>query len=183
MGQEFDIDKRHAQIICQVFIVLTFSSGMPLLYPVGLLCAFSSYWIDKYLFLRLYRKPPLYDGSMAARARNLVKVALLIHCIMSIYIYSNDQIFTYKDSNSAIQPVREDVNQLLVGIFGRDISYLETKLQLEAGVLKRYLNLFKGHSIMYMVGVIFFFAFVIIQEMFGLFTWLFRFLGLAFMFL
>ena len=95
MGIRFDIDKRYSQILSQVFIIMTFSGGIPLLYPVGMFCSIMCYWTDKFLFVRLYRKPPLYDGAMAQRAGDIIKYSIIIHTMFSLYMYSNEQIFTY----------------------------------------------------------------------------------------
>ena len=48
---------------------MTFGAAMPIMYPLGFVCAFFNFWIDKILFLRVYRKPPLYDDLLAVRAR------------------------------------------------------------------------------------------------------------------
>jgi hypothetical protein len=74
---------------------MTFSGGIPLLYPVGMLCSFMCYWTDKFLFMRLYRKPPLYDNGMAVRAGSIIKYSIVMHIIVSLYMYSNEQMFYY----------------------------------------------------------------------------------------
>lgn len=68
MGPEMEMDKRYSVIISQIFIVMTFSGGLPILYPIGILCAFSTYWVDKWLFVKFYRRPPIYDCKMARSA-------------------------------------------------------------------------------------------------------------------
>lgn len=72
-----------------------FATGLPILYPIGFISIIFIYWTDKMLFLRLYKKPPLYDGDLADRALVMIKLSLLIHIILSIYIYSNNDILTY----------------------------------------------------------------------------------------
>lgn len=74
-----------------------------MLYPVGMLCAYMCYWTDKYLFVRLYQKPPLYDDLMAAQAIKLIKFALFIHCFASLYMYSNDEILSYVRQNDYLR--------------------------------------------------------------------------------
>jgi hypothetical protein len=73
---------------------MTFASALPILYPIGLISIIFIYWTDKYLFLRLYKKPPLYDGDLADRALTMIKLGLFIHIILSIYIYSNNEILS-----------------------------------------------------------------------------------------
>ena len=69
------------------------------MYPVGMFCSIMCYWTDKFLFVRLYRKPPLYDSAMALRAGDIIKYSIIIHIMFSAYMYSNEQIFTYISQN------------------------------------------------------------------------------------
>jgi len=48
-GPEFLIEVRYSQIISSFYIMLMYSSGMPLLYPIGMLQMFMTYWVDKFL--------------------------------------------------------------------------------------------------------------------------------------
>ena len=74
-GPEFLIEIRYSQIITSFFIMLMYSSGMPLLYPIGMFQMFMTYWVDKYLckhlmhdfsiVLRFYKKPPRYGIEMS----------------------------------------------------------------------------------------------------------------------
>jgi len=98
---------------------------MPLLYPVGMFCSMSSYWIDKYLFLRLFRRPPLFDEAMASRGVTLIKIGLCIHCIMSIYIYSNDEIFSYEEKSASINALKGKVDGYMGKWFGYNSEDLE----------------------------------------------------------
>jgi hypothetical protein len=87
---EFEIDKRYSIILSQILVVMTFSGGLPLMYPIGFLCAFINYWMDKCLFLRCHRKPPLYDHRLSSLAKTILKFSILIHVISFLLIYSND---------------------------------------------------------------------------------------------
>ena len=164
MGIEFEIDKRYSQIVAQVFIVMTFSSGIPLLYPVGLICQGVSYWCDKYLVLRLYRTPPQYDDAMAARVRNLIKISIICHCLMSTYIYSNDQILSYQNKNSIVASVRT-FTERLVGNFGGSAPFEQLDEQRHG--LKEYMYLYSCHSLLYFYGMIFILCLVLLEEVFG----------------
>ena len=68
---------------------------MPLLYIVGLITFFITYWIDKFLFLRVYKKPPRYDMSLASTVREITKYSIFLHFAFGFYMYSNSNIFTY----------------------------------------------------------------------------------------
>jgi hypothetical protein len=55
---------------------------------------FFTYWTDKILFLKFYKIPPQYDDVIAERAINIVKFGLMVHIIMTIYIFSNSDILS-----------------------------------------------------------------------------------------
>ena len=55
-GPEFILQLRYAQILSQIFITMTFSSGIPILYLITLISFIISYWVDKFLMLRYFRK-------------------------------------------------------------------------------------------------------------------------------
>mmetsp|Transcript_2180 Transcript_2180/g.3247 ORF Transcript_2180/g.3247 Transcript_2180/m.3247 type:complete len:128 (+) Transcript_2180:3189-3572(+) len=127
---------------------MTFASGIPLLYPVGMLCAFMNYWTDKYLFLRLYKRPPLYDDGMAVRARILLKVAIGVHCLMSFYIYSNSDIMSYDNQLYLYTYVRDTANKWTHDLFDKSLGEIEHEMDLRAQSLDEYFSLYENHSIL-----------------------------------
>ena len=46
-GAEFLIEYRYSQILTTLFIVMMYSSGLPILYLIALLTYFFQYWFDK----------------------------------------------------------------------------------------------------------------------------------------
>lgn len=55
-GPEFILQLRYSQILAQIFITITFSSGLPILYSITFVSLFISFWVDKFLMLRFFRK-------------------------------------------------------------------------------------------------------------------------------
>jgi hypothetical protein len=117
LGRNFEMDKRYSQVLSQILIIMTFAGGIPLLYPVGMCCAFACYWTDKLLFVRLYRKPPLYDNGMAVRAGSIIKYSIVIHVLFSLYMYSNEEIFSYVQSNATLAWARGVAGTVLEKVF------------------------------------------------------------------
>jgi len=78
---------------------MLFSGGMPILYPIGLFSFFLTYWVDKILFVTVYRIPPRYDKGLAVRARRLISIAMIMHFMFAWYMFSNSAIFTYDSDN------------------------------------------------------------------------------------
>ena len=80
------------------WVVLTFSSAMPLLYAVGAVYYIGIYWIDKYLMLNFYRKSQTFNEYVPVKSLDLFKYPVLIHGIISILMFSNLQVFHTKNT-------------------------------------------------------------------------------------
>jgi len=50
------LEVRYGQVMATIFVTMTFSAGIPLLYPLTFGILFVQYWIDKYLVFQYYRK-------------------------------------------------------------------------------------------------------------------------------
>jgi hypothetical protein len=98
-GPQFNIGMRYSQILTTIFAVLLYSSGIPLLYLCCFLFFLITYWIDKWLVLRLYRNPPHIDLYVSKLFNIIIFVAIIIHCGIGIWIYGNEVIL--RDNNSS----------------------------------------------------------------------------------
>lgn len=77
-----------------VFIVMTFSAAMPIMYLAGLILFFSMYWSDKALFLRHYKRPPKYGLELATRSLKILEWAIPIHFFFGLLMLTNPEIFS-----------------------------------------------------------------------------------------
>jgi hypothetical protein len=102
-GPPFEFASNYAQLLSTFFVCLTFSTGIPLLYPLAAANFWVFYFIEKYHFMRVYRIPPHFNTMIGKRATALVPVALGLHLIMAIWVLSNNSLFSSNvDSRSAI---------------------------------------------------------------------------------
>ncbi|KAJ8574940.1 hypothetical protein ON010_g4271 [Phytophthora cinnamomi] len=99
-GPKFDLAARYAQSLTSIFITYMFSAGMPLLHFIGFGAMIMTYWADKFTFLRIARSPPLYDSKLASAAGSLLPYAVLMHCLVAMWMFSNDRIFEYESDVS-----------------------------------------------------------------------------------
>lgn len=76
LGPKFKIATRYPLILNTVFVVMTFSSGMPVLYPLAIVALFTTYWVEKTTLFRMFQKPPHYDASLAELSASLLPWAL-----------------------------------------------------------------------------------------------------------
>ena len=100
IGPELFLDERYAQMLAAIFFSLTYSTALPLLVPLLLIFFVVLYWVDKFLFCRVYRTPPQYSWHLAARAGVLLPIAGLFHLAFGVWMLSNQDI---------IPPVRSTV--------------------------------------------------------------------------
>ena len=84
-------------MIAALFVIMMYSSAIPILYPAGCMLMVVSYWADKCLFLRHYRLPRRYGRKLAARVVEVMEWAILLHLFFGLYMLSNPDIFTYEN--------------------------------------------------------------------------------------
>ena len=77
------------KIMSTFFVCLTFSSGIPILYPIAAFNFLLFYFMEKYMFIHLYKIPPHFTTKVGRRATTLIPIAILMHLAMSIWMLSN----------------------------------------------------------------------------------------------
>jgi hypothetical protein len=82
-GPKFRIATRYPVILNTVFVVMTFSPGLPILYIFGMMTLWASHWVDKVTLFRMYERPPRYDASLAFLSAAVLPWALLAHLVRS----------------------------------------------------------------------------------------------------
>eukprot|EP00347_Sterkiella_histriomuscorum_P015813 403355588 len=92
-GPELQFEGRYATLLTTFYACLFLSFGMPLFYVVGLLSFIFTFYVDKFLFLRHYRLPPLGDRNLSLWSRILMAVAIMIHLIIAFMMISNNLLF------------------------------------------------------------------------------------------
>ena len=97
LGPEFQLENRYSMMIAGLFIMLTYSAAIPILYLAGCAQMTIMYWADKTLFLRHYRLPRRYGRKLAGRAVEVMQWAILLHLLFGLYMLSNPDIFTYEN--------------------------------------------------------------------------------------
>ena len=76
-----------------IFTCYLYSGGMPLL---NVFCFFTLvflYWIDKYLILHHYKKPPRYSPIFNDRILVVLPYAVILHCAFALYMFGSESIF------------------------------------------------------------------------------------------
>jgi hypothetical protein len=58
LGDNLLLDERYAQMLTTVYFSMMYSTGIPLLIPIAMVLFVMMYWVDKYMFCRVYKTPP-----------------------------------------------------------------------------------------------------------------------------
>ena len=101
VGPPMYMSYRYAQILAIFFVTLTFDTGMPILNFVAALNYLVFYCLEKFFFIRLYCAPYRFGSDLGRRATSLIPFAVIIHLAMTIWILSNQSIFSTSNSTSS----------------------------------------------------------------------------------
>jgi len=74
--------------------VMTYASGLPIMYPLGFMHFTFVYWLYKILFTKFYRKTGTFDDILASRTVWYLKVGVMMHLLMGAFVYSNSNILS-----------------------------------------------------------------------------------------
>ena len=86
------LEYRYSNILSILAVIFMYSSGMPILYVFGVIYFLTTYWIDKWMLFRYYKKPVMFDSYIARHSLNWFKYILLLHCIGFTVMFSNSEI-------------------------------------------------------------------------------------------
>jgi hypothetical protein len=92
-GYEYGIAYSYATMHTITWVVLSFSSGMPILYFFAFLYYLFAYWFDKYLILNFYRKPLTFNEDVPVASLSFFKYPVLIHFLFGIFMLSSKEVF------------------------------------------------------------------------------------------
>jgi hypothetical protein len=91
-GPEFILQLRFAQFLSMIFVTMTYSSGLPILYLVAFVSLFITYWIDKFLMLRYFRVANQFTEANSKAVVNILPWAAVFHFIFGYMLYSYPNI-------------------------------------------------------------------------------------------
>jgi hypothetical protein len=92
-GADFDLATRNSFVMTVVFTCLLYSGGMPILNVICFLTMFCLYWVDKFLILRHYKRPPHYNHMLNEKVLQYLPFAVIFHCGFSLYMYGASDLF------------------------------------------------------------------------------------------
>lgn len=105
-GPILEFDYKYSNMIVVVYLVMLYGSGIPILYLIGAIFFFVTYWVDKWLIFYNHRKPSELDEKLTLQVLGLFKYAVILHFIGGILMYSNAAILPVPAEDRAYQVSR-----------------------------------------------------------------------------
>lgn len=109
-----------------MFVIQMYSSGMPILYLIGLIFYLVTFCVNKFLLIYYYQKSRTLTRTIPIFTSEYLKYGLLLHLIVSCFILTNPTAFKTKDKNGSMGTLI-DVSENLEAI-NLDESVLEDQL-------------------------------------------------------
>ena len=80
-----------------IFICLTFSAGIPVLYPIVAIFFQSTYYFDLITIAKYYKKTNVFDEELPIQSLRLFKYAIILHLLFLILIVTKSEICRVDD--------------------------------------------------------------------------------------
>jgi hypothetical protein len=114
-GPEFILHVRYAQVLATIFVTLTYSAGMPLLYALNFVILFIQYWVDKWLVFNYYRKTAYFTRHLSKSVVDLLKYAVFTHFLFGFMSFSYPYIWKSRVVTDKIGNDTQYFNPLRLG--------------------------------------------------------------------
>ena len=97
-GDPLDMDYKYSNMMVVLYLVMLYGSGIPILYIIGAIFFFCTYWVDKWLIFYHHKKIGQFDEKMTLRIISLFKYGAVLHFFGTCLMYSNARILPLPDS-------------------------------------------------------------------------------------
>ena len=125
--QIFEIEDHYAHVLMIIGVGFAFSGGMPMILIACLFSLLTRYLYFKFVFIRFCRVPPAYNEALNDEALRLLPATLVVHCLMSIYMYGGTGLFVTE--TSFLSGYVPNLNNIVInngsGHFNRHCSFVE----------------------------------------------------------
>lgn len=117
----------YAQLYTYLWACLMYSSGMPILYPIGMMFFFILYWVYKGLLLNYYQKTSRFNEQLPRYVVRYIKFGLIFHLIIGFLMYSNSRILSTTEK-SDLGMISEILDQIKIKFFATRFASVHTQL-------------------------------------------------------
>ena len=101
LGQKCSADRKMSRIMSSLFVLVFFSSGMPVMYLLGTIFFTLTYLINKVLFMQYYQKTDTtLSREIPLFSTWILPLAIIIKLTCGIFMYADADIFSSRASLS-----------------------------------------------------------------------------------
>ena len=88
-SKEFEGEKAFSRMMTIIFVILVYSSSMPVLYVVGVFFCGLTYFVKKFLLLKYYRISSTMTKTVPLTMMKYFKFSLVLHIIFSLIMLTH----------------------------------------------------------------------------------------------
>lgn len=81
-----------------LLVIMTFSSGMPALYVIGIFFFSLTYLINKMVLFKFYQKSLTLNRVMPLEGTSVLNLSIVIHMLFACFMLTNPSLFLTKDN-------------------------------------------------------------------------------------
>lgn len=106
-GDQIQSHYVYAQNYTYLCVVLMYSSGLPIMYPLAAIFYMVLYWVYKGLLLKYYARTTVFDKDIPIESLSWVKFGLFAHLFIGSIMLSNQNFFpaSTKDSDLKLEGI------------------------------------------------------------------------------
>mmetsp|Transcript_1780 Transcript_1780/g.3134 ORF Transcript_1780/g.3134 Transcript_1780/m.3134 type:complete len:279 (-) Transcript_1780:417-1253(-) len=159
-GHQISSHYVYAQNFSYFWCVLTFSTGLPILYPFAFLFYLLLFWVYKLLLLKFYQRTNRFNEELPIKSLSYMKVGLILHLLVGGFMVTYSELLP-RDSQEQFDGFTESLAA-------------ETDNPFLSKVLERFTA--REQGVLYLVSIIIFSLLIILKN--SLFTLIYRVLKL-----
>lgn len=92
-GETFSLSYKYSYMLVVTFVTFLFGSGLPILFPIGLLSLIGLYLTERLMMAYSYKRPPMYGTELNTRTLQLMLGAPILYCCYAAWLFTNQQVF------------------------------------------------------------------------------------------
>ena len=88
LTEKFEMEQKCAQFMQTIAVTLTFSAGIPILFPIAFISLILMFWSDKIFLLRYHTRPTVVQGELGKKLLELVPYIVMVHLANAFWMYA-----------------------------------------------------------------------------------------------
>ena len=161
MGKEFQGQRNLARLVSSYTVMLIYSSGMPIMYFIGLIFFTVTFWVNKYLLTNYYTKSDaVFDPRFARSVLWHLRYVIFAKLAMGLFMFCNPHVTHGNDQESFVPLLNVDLYTEFtkwnpgLGDFYKNLEDGQDFLSWESMHAKIYTIFFMGIVALYIAMII-----------------------------